>query len=54
MNFIKTVDEGVAEFLRSKNYQELPKEGNFFVFVNNGKLEFTKNEKIVYTNKLSF
>lgn len=55
MNFILIQDEETANKLRSLKYEELPKNGNFFVFVNKvGKCEFSDNKKIVYTNILSF
>lgn len=55
MNFIKTQDSSTADMLRLEGFQELPKEGRFFVFVNKtGKQDFSENKKIVYTNKLSF
>lgn len=53
MNFVKTQDFNTAELLRKNGFQELNKEGNFFVFVNNGKMNFSDNKKIVYTDKLS-
>lgn len=54
MKFIKTSDSETAENIRSLGFQELPKEGKFFVFINEtGKLNFANEEKIVYTNKLS-
>lgn len=54
MNFVKTSDEETAKLLRSQNYNELSKEGSFFVFINKtGKQEFADNKKIVYTNKIS-
>lgn len=53
MNFLKTQDVGVANELRSSGLQELPKEGKFFVFINNGKQQFADNKNIVYTNKLN-
>lgn len=53
MNFLKTVNENTADKLRSAGFQELPKEGKFFVFINNGKLNFSDDKTIVYTDKLS-
>lgn len=52
MNFVKTNCEETAKLLR-KSLQELPKEGSFFVFINDGKQNFADNKKIVYTNKLN-
>lgn len=54
MNFIKTSDENTAKMLRAEHFQELSKEGKFFVFLNNGTQKFSDNKNIVYTNKLSF
>lgn len=51
MNFVKTQDENVAIELR-KTLKELPKEGNFFVFINDNKLIFKENDKITYSNVL--
>ena len=52
-NFIKTQDENTALELR-KTLKELPKEGSFFVFINeSGKLDFAEDKTLVYTNKLS-
>lgn len=53
MNFIKTQDSSTADILRKEGFQELPKEGKFFVFINNGKLNFSDDKTIVYTDKLS-
>ena len=54
MNFIKTSDEELAGNLRLSGYKELKKQGKFFVFLNNGKLNFTQEQekKMVYTNKM--
>ena len=54
MNFIKTSDEELAKTLRFSGYKELKKQGKFFVFLNNGKLNFTQDQKkkMVYTNKM--
>lgn len=53
MNFIKTQDENTAVELR-KTLKELPKEGSFFVFINDGKQCFSEKDKTVFTNKLYF
>lgn len=52
MNFVKTQDAEIAKILRNSGLQELPKEGSFFVFVNNEKQNFSENKNIVYTNNL--
>ena len=52
--FIKTSDEELAGALRACGYKELKKQGKFFVFINNGKLSFSQEQKnkMVYTNKM--
>ena len=54
MNFIKTSDENVAEIYRKEGYQELPQEGKFFVFVNQGIERFSEEvkKKSILTNQL--
>lgn len=54
-NFIQTQDEETAIQLRSLGFTELPKQGSFFIFINDGKANFTSDEKkkLVYTNILS-
>lgn len=53
-NFIKTQDEELANTLRSLGYKELKAQGKFFVFINNGKVNFSTEEKkkFIYTNKM--
>lgn len=53
MNFIRTQDDNVADYLRLNKYTELPKQGKFFVFLNDGKATFseTVKKKIVIDNK---
>lgn len=53
-NFIKTSDEELAKTLRISGYKELKKQGKFFVFLNNGKLEFSQEQekKMIHTNKM--
>ena len=52
--FIKTSDEYTANIFRKHAFCELPKEGKFFVFVNNGRVNFDfDKKKIVYTNIVS-
>ena len=52
-HFIKTSDEGVANELRKSGYQELSKQGKFFVFINSASKQknFDKN-KVIYTDTL--
>ena len=52
--FIKTQDEETAEKLR-KYFNELPKQGNFYVFINDSTVaNFENNNKVIYSNKLYF
>lgn len=51
-NFVKTSNKETAEKLRQLNFTELPKQGNFFVFINNGKMLFEEEKEIIYTNKI--
>lgn len=53
MNFIKTLSETTASELRNLGFQELPKEDEFFVFINNDKLFFSDEKNIIRTNKLN-
>lgn len=55
--FIATNDAETAEMLRRLGFQELPKQGDRWMFVNltGGYVEFdSKDPKISYTNKLCF
>ena len=54
-NFIRTTQEHVAEELRRNGFTELKKDGNFFVFVNDGKMKFSDKDKkeIIYSDILS-
>ena len=54
-NFIKTSDLETAQELRRANLTELPKQGNFFVFLNNATAQFSEqtNKQIVYTNTMN-
>ena len=53
-HFIQTSDEEVAKELRENGYQELSKQGKFFIFINEAKKVKTFDEnKIVYTDILS-
>lgn len=52
-HFIQTSDEGVAKELRQSGYQELSKQGKFFVFINDAsKVKTFDKEKVIYTNNL--
>ena len=51
-NFIKTQDVPTSEQLRQLGFTELPKQGSFFVFINDGKANFSSEEKkkLIFTN----
>lgn len=53
-NFIKTSDAELAQTLRLQGFKELKKQGKFFVFINNGKANFSSEQekRLVYTNKM--
>lgn len=52
-HFIQTSDEEVAKELRNAGYQELSKQGKFFVFINDAsKAKTFDNKKVIYTNNL--
>jgi len=53
--FIKTSDEEVANELRNLGYNELNKEGKFFVFLNHNYIKnFSNNikKKMIFTDKI--
>ena len=54
-NFIKTQDVSTSQELKRLGFTELPKQGSFFVFINDGKADFSAEEKkkMVYTNIIS-
>lgn len=54
--FIHTSDEETAEKLRQLGYEELPKEGSQWVFINNTNLTFSADDsmKLNFTNKITF
>ena len=53
--FVNTSDSAVADELRKAGFTELPKEGNMFVFLNDGHANFSDDDKkkVVYTNKMN-
>ena len=54
-NFINTNDEHTAEVLRSLRFKELPKNGDKYVFINDGRTVFaSQNMKMHYTDILTF
>lgn len=54
-HFINTTDSQTAELLRSLGFQELPKSGNKWVFINDNKMVFSSEDmKLHYTNNLTF
>ena len=54
-NFIKTSDNDTANKLRTNGFTEVSKEGEFYVFLNDGKLNFSEddNKKMIHTNILN-
>ena len=54
--FVHTSDEETALRLRELGFQELPKEGNRWVFLNDPeRFQFAENDmKVNFTNKLTF
>ncbi len=54
--FIATSDEGTAKRLRDLGYQEMPKQNGRWMFVNDGKIHFSKSDemKVSYTDILTF
>lgn len=54
--FIHTSDEETAEKLRELGYEELPKEGTQWVFINNASLTFSSDDsmKVNFTDKITF
>lgn len=54
-NFVKTSDSDTAEKLKTNGFTEVSKEGEFFVFLNDGKQNFSKddNKKMIHTNILN-
>lgn len=55
-HFINTNDEGTAETLRELGFKELPKSGEYFVFLNEvNKVQFaSENLKMNFTDRLTF
>lgn len=54
-NFIKTSDANTAEMLRNDHFTELPKQGDFFVFINDSTMKFSKQteKQIIFTNTMN-
>ena len=57
MNFVRTEDEKIADELRRNGFQELKKDGSFFVFINEktdrAVTGFAESGKVVFTNQLN-
>lgn len=55
-NFIATTDEATAEELRKLGFQELPKQGNRWMFINDNKINFSSDamKDVQTTNILHF
>ena len=54
-NFIKTSDKDIASNLRTHGFTAIAQEGDIYVFLNDGKYQFSADEqkKIVKTDILS-
>ena len=54
-NFIKTSDLDTANKLKLNGFTEVSKEGEFYVFLNDGKQNFSEDDskKMMYTNILN-
>lgn len=55
-NFIATTDEATAEKLRKLGFQELPKQGSRWMFINDNKINFSSDvmKDVQTTNILHF
>lgn len=55
MNFIRTTDEQTADELRKAGFNELPKQGNAFCFLNDKKVTFSADieKNLKYTNAIT-
>ena len=55
-NFINTSDEDTAKTLRKLGFQELPKNGKYYIFINDNKLAFSLDDMkdVSYSNILTF
>ena len=53
--FIRTQDENIKELLLNNNFTFLNKEGDFYIFVNDGNAKFSDSvrNEIYYSNKLN-
>lgn len=53
-HFICTTDPDTAKMLKKLGYEELPRQGNRWMFLNNKSIVFSSdNMKLHYTNNLS-
>lgn len=54
-NFIKTSDEKMADKLIESRFTFVCRQGNFYTFINDGKLLFSDDEKkkVIYTDILA-
>ena len=51
-NFLTTQDEETAKKLESLGYKMLQKNGNMWTFLNDAKLNFSDDIKVVKSNKM--
>lgn len=50
--FIKTSDEATANNLKSIGYKLINCQGGIWTFINDAKLKFSSNGKVIYSNKI--
>ena len=53
--FIRTRDEKTKQTLEENGFQFLNKEGDYYIFINDGKVDFPDEvqKEVFYTNKLN-
>ena len=53
--FIRTKDEETKNILLKNGFELLNKEGSYYIFINNGKIDFSEEvqKEIFYTDKLN-
>ena len=53
--FIRTKDEETKNILLKNGFELLNKEGSYYIFINNGKVNFSEEvqKEIFYTDKLN-
>ena len=53
--FIRTRDEKTKQTLEENGFQLLNKEGDYYIFINDGKVDFSEEvqKEVFYTDKLN-